>query len=133
MEIRETLFTKSFSMETDNPHGLALEFMKKLSHNYMVYEKKNKFQTDGPVKKITILFDVVEVLDKFSSIIVTFSMEAENNTMYIDIEGSFLMRVRESGFFSSVFSEFYLDSIFPVLKKVSQDHIKALEKEIEAL
>jgi hypothetical protein len=130
MEIRETLFSRSFSIESHDPYKITLEFMKKLSENYRIYERKNIFQTDGPVKKCVVIFDVLEALDKFSRIRVRFSMESENTNLYIDVVGEFVVKVHQSGFFSDMFAEFYLNKVFPRLKKVSEKRVKELEIEI---
>jgi len=131
MEIRETLFTKSFSTESENPYVMSLEFMKKLSETYRIYERKNIYQTDGPTKKAILVFDVIEILDKFSRIRISFSMEGENNTLYVNIVGEFVLKMKEYGFFGNVFSEFYLNNVFPLLRKVSEKRVKELEVKLE--
>ena len=133
MEIRETLFRKSFSIETTSPYITALDFMKKLSEYHKIYERKNSFETDGPSTKSTLVFDVVEQLDAFSQISINFSTSGENNMLYVDIQGDFVLRVDETGFFAETFSEFYLKGIYPMMKKVSERRVKELEVEIERL
>jgi hypothetical protein len=133
MELNETLFKKSFSVENENPYLTAMEFMKKLSEYYRVYEHKNVVETDGPESKATLIFDVIDVLDDFSHVSVNFSMYGEGNTLYVDILGSFVLRVREGGFFTEIFAEFYLNNIFPVMRRVSTARMKELEGELESL
>ena len=133
MEIRETLFKKSFSVENSDTYGLALDFMRKLSDTYRIYEKKNIFETDGPVRKSILIFDVIESLDRFSHIMINFSMESENNNLYVDIVGEFVVDIREQGFFTGIFTEFYLNNIFPKLRKVSECRINELNAELERI
>lgn len=133
MEVRETLFTKSFSVENDDTYALSIQFMKRLSDIGRIYERKNVYETDGPVKKAAVVFDLVEVLDSFSCIIINFSLESENRTLYVDILAEFVLRIRDYGYFTEVFTDFYLHSIFPVLRKVSEKRVKELEQQLEKL
>ena len=133
MQIRESLFSKGFSVENENPYILALDMMKKLSEHYIIYERKNVFETDGPVKKATLVFDVVEPLDKFSHVRVNFSMEGENSILYVDVKGEFVLKIKDQGFFTEVFTEFYLNNIFPTLRRVSEQRVKELNRELEKL
>ncbi len=133
MEIRETLFKKSFSVENNDTYGLSLDFMRKLSGTYRIYEKKNVFETDGPARRSILIFDVIESLDRFSHIMINFSMESENNNLYVDIVGEFVVDIREQGFFTGIFAEFYLNNIFPKLRKVSECRINELNAELERI
>ena len=130
MKIRETLFKKSFSLENSDAYGLSLDFMRKLSQTYRIYERKNVFETNGPVKKSVLIFDVVETLDRFSHIFINFSMESDNSILYIDIVGEFVVDIREHGVFTDVFAEFYLNNVFPQLRKVSADRLKELNTKL---
>ena len=130
MEIRESLFSKRVSLDNEDPYKLAMDFMRKVSENYRVYERKNVFSTDGPTKKSVIIFDILEILDSCSRIRVEFSMESENNTLYIDVSGEFIIKIRQSGFFTDIFTEFYLNNIFPSLRKISEKRAKELETEL---
>lgn len=131
MEIRESLIKKDFSVESENPHALSMEFMKKLSEHYRIYERKNTFETDGPTKRSVLVFDVVEPLDRFSRIIVNFSMEGEKKMLCVNITGEFVLRIKEHGFFTDTFTEFYLNNVFPVLRKISDQRAKELNAELE--
>ncbi len=130
MEIRESLFSKRVSLENEDPYKLAMDFMRRVSENYRVYERKNVFSTDGPTKKSEIIFDILEILDSCARIRVEFSMESENNTLYIDVSGEFIIKIRQSGFFTDIFTEFYLNNIFPSLRKISEKRAKELETEL---
>lgn len=131
MELREILFKKSFSVENSDVYGLSLDFMRKLSNSYRIYERKNIFQTDGPVKKSILVFDVIESLDSFSHIVINFSMEGENQNLYVDVSGEFVLDVHEEGFFGGIFTEFYLNNVFPKLRKISESRIQELNAELE--
>jgi hypothetical protein len=133
MELNETLFKKSFSVDSENPHITAMDFMKKLSEYYRVYEQKNAMESDGPEHKSTLVFDVVDTLDDFSHVSINFSMIGEGKTLYVDIFGSFVLRVRDDGFFTEIFAEFYLNNIFPVMRRVSEARVKELEVELDRL
>jgi len=131
MEIREELFKKSFSTESQDTYGLALGFMHRLSEIHRIYERKNIFETGGNVKKAILIFDVVEILDKFSRIMVKFSMESENSTLYVDILGEFVVDIKEGEFFTGIFSEFYINNIFPMLRKISEERLAKLNTHLE--
>jgi len=110
-----------------------MDLMKKLSQNYRVYEKQNIYKTDGPVKKCMVVFDAIEPLDKLTRIRISFSMESENDTLFVDITGEFILKIHQSGFFTDMFAEFYLGNVFPQLKKVSQKRAQELKAEIEKI
>lgn len=133
MEISENIFTKNFSVETENPYLLAYEFMKKLSAYYMIYERKNVFETNGPTKKAVLIFDVVENIDPFSQVSVNFSMESNNTTLFVEISGEFVLRLKEEGFFSEAFAEFYMSNMFQPMRAASQRRMKELETELSRL
>ena len=133
MEVRETLFERSFSVDTEDPYGTAADFMQKLSAIGLVYERKNIYMTDGPVKKTVLVFDLVETLDSFSRVIINFAMDGENKILYVNILGEFVLKIQDSGFFSEVFTDFYLHNVFPVLRKVSEKRVKELNQSIEKL
>ncbi len=133
MEVRETLFTKSFSTENEDPYTLSIEFMKRLSEVGRIYERKNIYETDGPAKRSIVVFDLVEVLDGLSRIEINFSMESDNKTLYVDIMSEFVLKIKESGFFTEAFTDFYLHHVFPVLRKVSEKRAHELETQIERL
>ncbi|MBI4154356.1 hypothetical protein HY501_03390 [Candidatus Woesearchaeota archaeon] len=131
MEIREALFKKSFSVESKDPYGLSLDFMKRMSENYMVYERKNLLETDGPSRRSSLVFDVVENLDDFSRIIVNISMDGENGTLYVNLEAEFVLHIREHGFFTDIFTEFYLNNVFPVLRQASEQRAREMKEELD--
>jgi hypothetical protein len=131
MEVRETLFTKSFSVENDDPASLSLDFMRKLSDVGKIYEKKHVFETNGPVKKSVLVFDLVEVLDRFSRISINFSLESENRTLYVEILGEFVLKIKDYGFFTEIFTDFYLRNVFPTLRKVSEKRTAELQQRLE--
>jgi hypothetical protein len=133
VEIRETIFKKSFSLDTSDPYGFSMDFMRKLSNSFRVYKKKNIYETSGPVKKSILVFDVVQTIDKFSYIVINFSMESENSTLYVDAAGEYVVFIRDKGFFASIFTEFYLNNVFPQLRKISGQKIKEIEAEIAQL
>ncbi|MBI3190864.1 hypothetical protein HYZ41_04130 [archaeon] len=131
MEIRETLFKKTFSIENEDPYRISLDFMRRISENYTVYETKNIYMTDGPVKKCTLVFDVIEPLDNFSRIRICFTIEGENRTLYVDVIGEFIVKIGQEGFFTDIFTEFYINKIFPGLRKISEKRVRELEAELE--
>lgn len=133
MELRETLFSRSFSVENEDAYGLSLDFMKKLSEIGMVYERKNRYLTDGPVKKGEVVFDLVEMLDSFSFVMINFSLVSENKQLYVDILGEFVLKIKNQGFFTEAFTDFYLHNVFPVLRKVSEKRVEELNKTIEKI
>lgn len=133
MEIRETLFTKSFSVESESPYALALDFMKKLSGSYMLYERENTVGTDGPTTRSSLVFDLVEPFDTFSRVVIKFSMTGENNVLYVDVAAEFVMKIKDTGYFTEIFTEFYLGNIFPSMKKLSEKHVRDFSVKLEKI
>ena len=53
--------------------------------------------------------------------------------MYVDVVGEFIVKISQDGFFTDVFTEFYINNVFPSLRKISEKRVKELEAELESV
>ena len=133
MKIEETLLTKKIIIETEDPYGLALELMDFVSKFGKVIERENRYETDGPFRKIILNFELVENIDREShSIVEFFTQGGTNHVNYLEIEiaGRFITEIAIDGIFSSAFSEYYIKHAFPRYLKASDEKMKHLDRQI---
>jgi hypothetical protein len=129
MRIEEDLRKKTIQLVSQDPYYFSLEFMRRMSEKGKILEKENKYATGGPFHRSDVVFDFVQHLDGYTSIRVRFFLMGENGTknfLRIDIAPSFISFVEETGFFSKAFAEFYLENIFPVLRKIADGKMKEI-------
>lgn len=133
MRIKETLMTQSFSVNDPDPYMFSLDVMEKLSKDVKVVEKKNIYETDGPHHKSTVVFETVELIDDFSKIVFKFELFGEDNALRANINGLLSLNIEETGFFSQIFTDYYVKTIFPLLRKISEDRMVFFGERVEKL
>lgn len=133
MRIKETLMSQSFSINNSDPYLFSLHVMEELSKEARVVEKKNEYATDGPHHKSTLVFDTIDIIDDFSKIVFRFSLVSEDGTLRASVSGSLAVGIDETGFFSQIFSDYYVKTVFPLLRKLSDDKIAFFGGKIEKL
>ncbi len=133
MEIKESLMSQSFSVSSSDPYMLSLKAMEELSKSAKVVERKNLYETDGPHHKSTVVFDTVELVDDFSKIIFRFDLAGEDGTLRVDVSGLLDLHIEETGFFSDIFTDYYVKNIFPLLRKISEERISFFVERVERL
>jgi len=132
MKIDESVVEKNISVEKEDPYGFSLKFMEKAAEFGQVIERRNEYLTDGPEHRSRVEFDVVGVLDAFSRLQISVMMESTQKNLRANITGSFDVDMDEPGFMSSMLSEFYLENIYPAVRKISIEKLRAVEKIMEA-
>jgi len=129
MKIEETLVTKSLNKISKDPYRDSLDLMKRMSERGKVVERKNSYSTDGPFHRSDVAFDVVSQLDSYSNVRVSFFLTGENGTrnfLRADILASFNAKIKETGFFSEIFAEFYMENVFPLMRKAAEGKTKRI-------
>ena len=124
MKIRENLMSQSFSISTTDPYMFSLQVMEELSKDVKVVERKNEYETDGPHHRSTVIFESIELIDDFSNIVFKFELNGEDDVLHANVNGIFDTHIVDTGFFSEVFTDYYVKTLFPFLRKVSEDKIK---------
>jgi hypothetical protein len=127
MRIEENLFKKTITRNTTDPYFTSLEFMKQISSKGKVIEKENSYSTDGPFHRSEVVFEFVQHLDAYTSMKLAFFLMGENSTrnyLRMDVVASFSTNIEENGFFTEFFAEFYLENVFPIMKKTAESRIK---------
>ncbi|HLC76611.1 MAG TPA: hypothetical protein VJH04_00235, partial [archaeon] len=104
-----------------------------ISKNTKLIEKTNVYETDGPHNRSTVVFEALELIDDFSRISFRFELLGEDGLLRANVRGGLKLRIDETGFFSQVFSDYYVRTIFPILQKISEDRIKFFGEKIDKL
>ena len=139
----ENIFTKSISIETKDPfssYNKVLEIAKRFGSPA---EKKNIYETDGPRKRLEVVFELKREIDKFSTARITFDVIGEGSTesnaegfLNIEIIGQIETRLGSSGPILKTFNDYYLSEMLPLLKgefSRMDDLGDELEKQIKAI
>ena len=124
MEIHESLMSQAFSVRNPDPYLLSLKIMEDISKMSKVVEKKNEYEKDGPHHRSTVIFESIELIDDFSNIVFKFELNGEDDVLHANVNGIFDTHIVDTGFFSEVFTDYYVKTLFPFLRKVSEDKIK---------
>ena len=133
MKIKETLMSQSFSISNNDPYLFSLRVMEELSKGVKVVERKNEYQTDGPHHRSVVVFDAMELIDDFSKVTFRFTLTGEDGLLRVNIHGSLAVGIEETGFFSQIFSDYYVKTIFPLLRKISEDKVVFFGESAEKL
>jgi len=123
MKMHESLMSQTFSVRNPDPYLLSLKIMEDISKISKVVEKKNEYETDGPHHRSKVVFESVELIDDFSNIVFKFELNGEDDVLHADVNGIFDTRIVETGFFSELFTDYYVKTLFPFLRKISEDKI----------
>ena len=136
MKIEESLFKRTITKSTQDPYFASLEFMKQISARGKIIEKENSYSTDGPFHRSEVVFEFIQHLDSYTSMKLAFYLMGENskrNYLRLDIAASFSTNIEEAGFFTEFFAEFYLENVFPVMKKTAENRLKNMLSFSEAV
>ncbi len=133
MEIKEILMHQSFSINTPDPYMFSLKLMEELSKDVKLVEKKNEYETDGPHHRSIVVFEAVDTIDNFSKVLFKFDLVGDDGLLRADVSGLLKMHVDENGFFGQVFSDYYVRTTFPILRKISGEKIDFFSKKIDDL
>ena|SRR3989338_5158582 len=133
MKIKETLMSRSLTTSNNDPYLFSLQVMEELSKSAKVVEKKNIYETDGPHHRSTVVFDAIELVDDFSKIIFRFNLLGENGLVRAGVSGSLSLNIEETGFFSQIFTDYYVKIVFPLLRKISEEKIAFFGEKVDAL
>ena len=134
--ISETFFQKKIILETSDIYSTAMEIKEIVSAFGNVVEIKNVYETDGPRKRVHLQFEATKPVDRISGAKIVVSINGESTStglLSINISGVFSSFMRfGAGFVSSVFYEYYRDSVFPVIKDETESETKKIFQQIEA-
>lgn len=125
--------SQSFSVSSSDPYMFSLKVMEQLSKNVKIVEKKNLYETDGPHHRSVVDFDTIELIDDFSKIVFHFSLVGEDGTLRANIDGHLHLIIDETGFFSQMFTDYYVKNIFPLLRKMSEGRINFFGENVDKI
>jgi len=135
IKFEDIVFSKSVFVKTKEMYSLSLDILDNMAVFGTIIEKKHQFETDGPRKQVHLFFDTVDKIDERSSLIFSFMINGNSNgTGYLDIDfkGMFSVKVPpRNGFGSEAFNSFYVNKLFPSMRKDMDSKIKGMGKFIE--
>ena len=134
MEIEDVIFVKEAVINTPDPIDLSMKILEKAMSYGEVIEKRSTFETDGPLKKSAMEFDVIRRFDDYSQFRISLLLNGEMNHrafLEISLSGSVRTRIEEEGFFSTVFSEFYLENLYQRTTRHAKEELVKAGKDLE--
>ncbi len=135
MIVEDIIFSNEKSLNTKDPYKKALHILNVFSDFGKIIERRNEFETDGPRQRCFVSFDVVDDIDNFTSHVYSFDISGEKTKMYgiLNISMKFIIRtnIRETGFFSHIFSDYYIENILPFMRKSTMHKMKSIIKKCE--
>ncbi len=126
--IIDTMLERDIVVYTDDPYSLVFRLINSLSALGDYDEKKNVYETDGPVKKIHVIFSIVEKLGRSSKIDIKFSLEGHMGTssfLEMKVEGSLITRFEQpTTAFTETYLAYYLSNVSQEFKKMAMEKMK---------
>lgn len=134
-KILDVIFTKHSTFKTRDPYSLALAIKEIASRYGDVKEKIHEYDTNGPRKIIRIVFDVKNNINKHTSARLTFQMKGEIGvTSFLDVKviGKSMTSLNtRHGMISNTYGDYYIRSIYPILKKETDIRLREIIDLIE--
>ena len=140
-KITESVYTKKFIAEATDPYILALKVMDIASKHGKIIEKRNTYETDGPVKEAKMSSDLIVSMNKYSRVKFTVEILGRTNSIgfiSIDITAESQIRLLQpTNILSETFYVFFMKNLYPVFYRRNYSKIKEityhLEREISQL
>ncbi|MBI4896584.1 MAG: hypothetical protein HY832_03495 [Candidatus Aenigmarchaeota archaeon] len=135
MKIEEVLFEETHDLPSATPYYDALEMLRRFSEFGQVIERSNDYATDGPVHKSCVYFDLVDNLDHFSHLVLSFALDGEttanHSTLTVAVSIRLIIDVSESSFFSSTFVRYYLNHVLPMVRHATNEKMHFYKDQIK--
>lgn len=133
-KIIETILERDIIVYTEDPLSLVFDMINSLSKLGEYDEKKNVYETDGPVKRINVIFSIVDKLDKNSKIDIRFDMTGQMGTssfLEMKVEGNLVIKFdAPDGVVSETYMAYYLSNVAREFKNIAKDRMKDAEEAI---
>lgn len=129
--IIETMLERNVTVYTEDPHTMVFDLIDKLKSLGEYDEKKNVYETDGPTKRIHLIFSIIEKMDSKSKIEIAFDLEgkmSKSSYLEIHVEGSLITTFQEPKTpIQETFLTYYLRNISQEYKKMAKDKMKEMD------
>ena len=133
-KIIETILERNIVVYTEDPLSLVFDMINSLSKLGEYDEKKNVYETDGPVKRINVIFSIVDRLDKNSKIDIRFDMTGQmgmSSFLEMKVEGNLVIKFdAPAGAVSETYMAYYLSNVAREFKNIAKDKMKDAEEAI---
>ncbi|MEM7819512.1 MAG: hypothetical protein QXD48_01645 [Candidatus Aenigmatarchaeota archaeon] len=133
MRIFDNFYTKTINMYVKEPYLISLRIIDSMRNFFNVSEKKNEYKTDGPKHISNIEFTITKDIDRYANVKMEFSLYGKDNILTINVLGSVILTIDKFGFFSDIFSQFYLEKIYPQTRKECEKVIEEIKKRFEKI
>ena len=130
--IIDTLFERNLTIYSDDSYSLVFEIIDSLAGLGRYDEKKSTYDTDGPTKRLNVVFNIVDELDKNSKIDIAFDIFGKigkANFLEIKVEGSLITQFEEpKSVFAETFLAYYLRNVSQEYKKIAKSRMKKVDE-----
>jgi hypothetical protein len=130
--IIDTMLERHITVYTDDPHSMIFDILKGLSTLGEYDEKKNVYETDGPTKRVHVVFSIVDKLDKSTKIDIAFDLigrMGKSSYLEILVEGNLITKIDEpKNIFSETFLSYYLSNISQEYKKIAKQKMREVDE-----
>ncbi len=135
MIISDEIYNESFDLPAEDPYGKSLVLKEKLSGLGKTIEKKSELWTDGPENRSVVEFSIIDVIDHYSRVSADFVMKGskESKLLEVSVKIQITTTVKEEGFFSAAFAEYYMKTSYAEMSKMCRVSANNLKKEVENL
>jgi hypothetical protein len=140
MRIEEIVFSRNEKIGARNIYVSAIEIMERAAKEHDIEEIKNVYETDGPQQHADVRFSIIKKFDDFTKLVMQVSIYGESSVMknspkgflVIDFRGSVVTEIEtDDGNAGTAFTEFYMNSIYPIFKKLSAKRLNITYEEME--
>ena len=135
-KILDIIFTKRSVLRTNDPYSLALAVREVASQYGTIKEKVHEYDTNGPRKIIRLNFDLRNRITKHTMVKLAFMLKGEIGiaTSFLEVKviGKSITAIDVGyGFTSQVYGEYYLKSIFPLMRKECESRLREIAALVE--
>ncbi len=135
-KILDVIFTKRSVIRTNDPYSLALAVKEIASLYGTIKEKLHEYDTNGPRKVIRLNFDLKNSINRHTFTKLAFIMKGEIGiaTSFLEVKviGKSVTAIDVGyGFTSQVYGEYYLKSIFPLMRKECESRLREIAALVE--
>ena len=130
--ITETMSEKHFTIYTNEPHTLIFDFLDAISKLGKYIEKKNIYETNGPTKRVHVVFNIIEKFDKKTKIEIEVDLLGIiGNVKYLEIKSKAMIITKISepkSIFEKAYFNFYNKNLYKKYKEFAKEKINLFDK-----
>ncbi|GEM_PF-5390349 len=131
--IKNQFYEQEYSIESEDPYALALEFINFMANFGEINVTKNIISNTGAEKSAEVHFYLERRFDRYSKLFFLFKIDADisSKSLVITALGMNQLQIPVGGQVGDVFQEWYMKEIQPEIHKKATKIIKDITKAVE--